>query len=216
MSLTTTRSSILVIEGHPDGQSFVGGLARAYAEGARAAGSVVETVRLADLRFDPVLHGGFHGEQPLEPDLVRVHEAILRAGHVAFAFPTWWAAPPALVKGFVDRTFLPGVAFRFEPGASLPTGLFAGRSARLITTMDSPSWWYRLKHGRAVHRSFISATLDFVGFAPVASRTVYKVRELDEAAREAALRRASRDGARDAAALHARGAQRRVWQWKQV
>lgn len=216
MSLTTTRASMLVIEGHPAPQSLVGGLAHAYAEGARAAGAVVETIRLADLRFDPVLHAGFHGEQPLEPDLVRVHEAILRAGHVAFAFPTWWAGPPALVKGFVDRTFLPGLAFRFEPGASLPTGLLAGRSARLITTMDSPSWWYRFKHGRAVHRSFISATLDFVGFAPIASRTVYKVRELDQTDREAALRRAARDGERDAAALRSRGAQRRVWQWKQV
>ena len=215
MELTTTSPTILVLQGHPSRSSFTAALAEAYAQGARDAGARVETRHLADLHFDPVLRDGFHGEQPLEPDLEAAHAAILRAAHVVFAFPTWWAAPPALVKGFVDRLFLPGLAFRFEPGAALPTGLFAGRSARFITTMDSPWWWYRAKHGRALHHAFLSATLDFVGFGPLSVRTVYKLRELDEAGRSRALARLQRDGARDAARARARGLQRRVWQWKQ-
>ncbi|MGK3963877.1 hypothetical protein WMF38_06825 [Sorangium sp. So ce118] len=52
-------------------------------------------------------------------------------------------------------------------------GLLAGRSARVVTTMDSPSWWYRFWHRRSVHASFVNATLRFVGFGPVRETTYF-------------------------------------------
>lgn len=194
-------TDLLVLQGHPNRSSFVAALAAAYADAARREGVGVRTIHLADLTFDLVLHGGHAEPQPLESDLGEALAAIREASHVTFAFPTWWAGPPALVKGFVDRVFLPGVAFRFEPGKSLPTGLLRGRSARMITTMDSPSPWYWWKHGRSNHRWFVDATLDFCGFGPIDTRTIYSVRTLDEAGRREAIDRAARDGTRDARAL---------------
>lgn len=194
-------TEILVLDGHPNPESFVAALAHAYADGARASGASVRTIALRDLGFDPVLHLGFRGEQPLEPDLQAALEAIRGARHVVFAFPIWWAAAPALVKGFVDRVFLPDVAFRFEPGKALATGLFAGRSARLVTTMDSPWVWYWWKHGRSAHNAFIQGTLEFVGFSKIETRTVYGVRTLDVGARAKAITQAAKDGAYDAQRL---------------
>lgn len=194
-------TDILILQGHPDPQSFVAALAAAYAEGAVSAGASVRTIDLVGLAFDPILRMGHHEPQPLEPDLEDTFAAIRAARHVVFAFPTWWAGPPALVKGFIDRVFLPGTTFRFDNGSALPTGLLAGRSARLMTTMDSPAIWYWWKHGRSLHRSFIDATLDFVGFAPIATRTVYSVRSLDAKARARAIQDAQRDGATDARRL---------------
>jgi len=191
-------TDLLILQGHPNRASFVSALAAAYATGARSRGASVRSIELADLAFDPVLHHGHHAEQALEPSLREVLEAIVGASHVTFAFPTWWAGPPALVKGLIDRLFVPGVAFRWKQGSALPEGLFAGRSARMITTMDSPRSWYWWKHGRAVHRAFVDATLDFCGFGPVTTSTVHGVRTLDERARHAALTRLEREGAADA------------------
>lgn len=178
----------LVLLGHADPAAFNARLARAYADGLRASGAHVELLSLAELSFDPVLRQGFAREQPLEPDLVRVRAAIERADHLAWFFPTYWASPPAIVRGLVDRLFLPGWAFRFEKGASesgsLPTGLLAGRSARVVTTMDSPGWWYALAHHRAIHGSFVTGTLSFVGLAPIRTTTIHGTRALDAEARE--------------------------------
>lgn len=191
-------TNILIVDGHPDPESLTSALAQSYADGARGTGADVRVLALRELDFDLVLHRGFREGQPLEPDLEVALAAMRDARHVVFAFPTWWAAPPALVKGFVDRAFLPGIAFEFEHGKALPTGFFRGRSARLMTTMDSPQVWYWWKHGRSVHHAFIAATLDFVGFGPVKERTVYGVRTLTEKDRARALDRARADGAADA------------------
>src|SRR5690606_33999396 len=142
--------------------------------------------------------------QSLEPDLIAARAAIEAADHVAWFFPTWWAGPPALVKGFVDRTFLSGWAFRYREKNPLPEGLLRGRSARLVTTMDSPGFWYTLWHRRAVHRSMINATLKFVGFGPVTSTTLYRVRERSPAVLEQWIQRLEGIGREDGRQLVAR------------
>ena len=144
-----------------------------------------------------VLRHGYRAEQPLEPDLRAAQAAIERADHLVWVFPTYWAAPPAVVRGFVDRVFLPGWAFRFE-GHALPTGLLAGRGSRVVTTMDSPGWWYRLGLRRTLHASFARGTLAFCGLAPVDVTTIHRVRELDGTARDRWLARVGALAARDA------------------
>lgn len=168
----------LVILGHPAPTSLSDALAHAYEKGLKHAGGDVEILTLRDLKFDPHLRAGFSGQQSLEPDLEWAQEVILRATHVAWFFPTWWAGPPALVKGFIDRTFLPGYAFFYKKGRALPETLLKGRSARIVTTMDSPSYWYQLWHRSSVHASFVNATLKFVGFGPVRSSTLYRQQHL--------------------------------------
>lgn len=172
----------LLLFGHADTTSFNHQLADAYQRGYVAAGGTLERVDLPTLRFDPVLRHGHRAAQPLEPDLARVRDAIERADHLAWVFPTYWVAPPAVVRALIDRLFLPGWAFRYE-GHALPTGLLRGRSARVVTTMDSPGWWYRLAHRRAIHAAFSRGTLAFCGLAPVDTTTVHAVRKLDAAAR---------------------------------
>lgn len=193
-------TNALVLLGHADPESFNARLARHYAEGLQARGATVSTVALADLKFDPVMRHGYAREQPLEPDLVALRGAIERAAHVAWIFPTYWAAPPAIVKGLVDRLLVPGWAFR-STGKALPEGLLAGRSARVVTTMDSPRPWYWLWHGRAIHAAFGRGTLRFCGFAPVRFTTLYGVRRLDESARAKWCRRLETIGLSDGAHL---------------
>lgn len=196
----------LVLLGHAEKTSFNAALADAYSEAFRGAGGSVKLVTLSDLVFDPVLRGGHSGEQPLEPDLLALREAFEEARHVAWFFPTYWVSPPAVVRGLVDRLFLPGWAFRYD-GKALPTGLLRGRSARVVTTMDSPALWYTLANHRAIHGAFVTGTLSFVGFGPIRTTPVYGLRELDANARAKVLRGMSalarRDYAKAPAALPA-------------
>jgi hypothetical protein len=83
----------------------------------------VRELRLGQLDFDPSLHEGYRQVQPLEADLLAAQEAILWAEHLVFAYPIWWGGAPALLKGFVDRAFLPGFAFKYRPGKAFPEQL---------------------------------------------------------------------------------------------
>ncbi|MBX3249375.1 MAG: NAD(P)H-dependent oxidoreductase [Myxococcales bacterium] len=195
-----THATLLL--GHADDRSFNTALARAYAEGLEDRGVHVDTFTLATLDFDPVVRVGHDHDQPLEPDLLRVQASIDRARHLAFAFPTYWASPPAVVRALVDRLFLPGWAFRYE-GAALPTGLLRGRSARVIATMDSPSWWYALAQRRSLHATMGTATLHFCGVRPTRFTTVHRVREMDATTRDRWRAKLRDAGQRDARGLAA-------------
>lgn len=176
----------LVLLGHADPDSFNARLARAYADAWRAAGGAASLVPLAELSFDPVLRRGYAAPQPLEPDLATLRAAFESAAHVVWVFPTYWASTPAIVRAVIDRLFVPGWAFRYPPGGThgLPEGLLAGRSARVITTMDSPRWAYWLFYLLALHGAFVRGTLRFVGLGPIATTFVHGVRALGEAARD--------------------------------
>ncbi|MDX1344948.1 MAG: NAD(P)H-dependent oxidoreductase [Sedimenticolaceae bacterium] len=159
---------ILVILGHPVADSFCGAIATSYLEGAREAGNEVRLIRIADLAFDPLLHKGYAVVQELEPDLQKAQEAITWAQHIVFVYPTWWGGMPALLKGFIDRVFLPGFAFRYREGSRFWDRLLTGRSAHLLVTMDTPPWYYRLVYRMPGHNQMKRTILEFSGIKPVA------------------------------------------------
>jgi NAD(P)H dehydrogenase (quinone) len=192
-------SNLLVLNGHPEPDSFTWRLSDAYTSAARALVDV-RRIDLASLHFDPVLRRD-HGQLPLEHDLMDAADALTWAEHVVWLFPTWWSGPPALVKGFLDRLLTPGFAFRYRGESELPEKLLRGRSARFITSMDSPRYWYWLGQGRALHTAFVRGTLGFVGFAPVRCTTFYRARFLSEAQRTQAVCEVAHAARHDARAL---------------
>ncbi len=193
-------ADILIIDGHPRAGSLCDGLASAYVEAASAK-VVVERLNLRDLAFDPILHEGYATPQLLEPDLERAQAAILAARHLVFVYPSWWGTYPALLKGFLDRTLLPGFAFKFQPGKSTWDKLLAGRSARLVVTMDWPVWGYWLLQGAPGRRAMSRATLGFCGVKPVRLTELSPVRGSDDAARAGFVARVRRDAGYDAGKL---------------
>ncbi|MGC4064445.1 MAG: NAD(P)H-dependent oxidoreductase [Polyangiaceae bacterium] len=187
-------SQALLLLGHPIDDSFNARLARAYVRGFESASGRISTLVLPNLTFDPVLRGR---GQALEPDLLQARRLIEASEHLVWVLPDYWGAPPAVVRGFVDRVFLPGWAYRHE-GRALPTGLLRGRSSRVVVTMDSPKLWYWLAHRGSIHAAMGTATLSYVGIAPVRYTTLYSVRKMSEVTREKWLTRMTRLGAIDA------------------
>jgi putative NADPH-quinone reductase len=154
---------VLLILGHPAGDSFCGALAERYRQAATAAGHEVQLLRLGELAFDPLLHRGYAGAQPLEPDLLAAQEHIRWAQHLVFVFPVWWGGVPALLKGFLDRVLLPGFAFRYRKGSPFPEKLLKGRTAHLLVTMDTPPWYYRWFQRMPALHQMRRTTLAFCG-----------------------------------------------------
>lgn len=194
----------VLLLGHADPESFNHRLAAAYCAGFIGAGGRIERFVLSELDFDPVMRTGFRTPQTLEPDLLRARTAIEASLHLVWVFPTYWAAPPAIVRGFFDRVFLPGWAFRYEKGSVLPRQLLTNKSARVILTMDSPGWWYTLHYKRCVHNSFGTGSLAFCGISPVRFTSVYNMLHLSQEKREAWLIRVEQAGKKDAEILLSR------------
>jgi NAD(P)H dehydrogenase (quinone) len=195
--MNAQSGNIAVILGHPDPASFCGALARAYAQGARGAGAVVQEINLGELTFDPILRHGYTRIQPLEPDLIAAQDTIVWADKLVFVYPTWWGSAPALLKGFVDRTFLPGFAFKYRDNSSLWDRLLTGRTARLLVTMDSPPWYYRWVARQPGHQMMRRAILGFCGIKSVRATVFGPVRRSSDQRRDRWLDRAAALGRKD-------------------
>ncbi|MEO1451776.1 MAG: NAD(P)H-dependent oxidoreductase, partial [Bacteroidota bacterium] len=148
-----------------DKNRFSSAIEEAYVQGLNSQEQLdVKRIHLADLAFDPILRHGYTKRTPLEPDLKKAMETLMTADHVVWIFPTWWGGPPALLKGFIDRTFLPGFFFSYHENDPFWDKHMKGKTARIITTMDSPRWFYRLAYGRPGYHMMKRITLQFVGF----------------------------------------------------
>ncbi len=175
---------ILVINGHPDKESFCFALAESYKRGADSAGADCKLVHLVDLQFNPVLTFGYRKVSELEPDLVMMQEEILAADHLVFVYPNWWSTFPALLKGFVDRIFLPGFAFKYHDKNPFWDKLLTGKTARLIVTMDTPTWYYWLINKNAGHNAMKTGVLEFCGIKPVKISVFTTVKSSDDKKRK--------------------------------
>lgn len=175
---------ILIINGHPDKESLCAELAKSYHRGAEKAGAECKLVNLADLEFNPILTTGYRKRTELEPDLLMMQQEILKAEHLVLVYPNWWATFPALLKGFIDRVFLPGFAFKYRENSPMWDKLLKGRSARMIVTFDSPKWYYFLFMGNAGFKAMKKGILEFCGFSPVKISSFHMVRSSSEKQRK--------------------------------
>ena len=158
---------VLVINGHPNKDSFCFGIAEAYKKGATRSGASIKEIIVRDLTFNPNLEFGYQQRTELEPDLQEAWEKIKWADHLVWVHPVWWGGLPAITKGFIDRLFLPGFAFRYREDSVFWDKLLKGKTAHIITTLDQPSWYYWLVYARPSVNQLKRSTLEFCGIKPV-------------------------------------------------
>ncbi|WP_109830786.1 NAD(P)H-dependent oxidoreductase [Reichenbachiella versicolor] len=158
---------ILIINGHPDPESYNQALFEAYKEGLKTEGYSYSEISIGSLNFNPSLVHGYRKRTELEPDLKESIAKIKEADHIVWIFPMWWYGYPAIMKGFIDRTFLPGITYQPIEGKPLPKKLLEGKSSRIIITADSPRWYERLWMGSPVTNQFKKGTLQYCGINPV-------------------------------------------------
>lgn len=140
---------VLLVYAHPCDESFAAALRDRALAFLDSAG---HEVRLRDLYaegFDPVLsaqerrlyHTPGENERGVADHLadLRWCEALL------FVYPTWWYGQPAILKGWLDRVWVPHATFRMpEDGKPIGRVLTNIRRIGAISLLGSPRWWWWL------------------------------------------------------------------------
>ena len=142
---------LLVVFCHPDPESYGAALFRTACEALRDSGHELRVIDLYAEGFDPVFSRA--EKQSYLRDTaqniagVATHVEALRwaEGWVAI-YPTWFYGLPAMLKGWLDRVWLPGVTFQV---ASSKKRTIRGELQNIrrfvgITTSGSPWWWLRV------------------------------------------------------------------------
>lgn len=142
------RMRMLVIYAHPVPTSFNAAIFEVVNKTLRSAGHEVRAVDLYAENFQPVLSREDREAYLENTDLLtaKVPEHIenLRwAEGLVFVFPTWYYGPPAILKGWFERVWLPGVTFRVatQKGQTTSSCIRHIRRLAVITTSGSPRWW---------------------------------------------------------------------------
>lgn len=136
-----------VVYAHPAADSYQASLHQRILRTLNARGDEVIDFDLYAMKFDPTMgeqewHG--HEEPPRPPpqDLKVYIDALKWADACVFCFPTWWLGMPAILKGYFDRVWRPGVAFEQPPGGGLIKPALRNLSRMgVVTTCGSP-WFY--------------------------------------------------------------------------
>ena len=132
----------LVVYAHPEAHSFHAAIHDRVVCALRARHEVDDCNLYAE-DFQPVLSREerllYYAEGQNFGNVAKDISRLRRAEGLVFVFPTWWYGMPAILKGYLDRVWLPGVAFEVIDGRTRPL-LQNIRIFAVVTTYGSP-WW---------------------------------------------------------------------------
>jgi putative NADPH-quinone reductase len=133
----------LVLYGHPMEDSYQAALHRCVVESLAKAGHEVDDCDLYAENFQPVLgreeRRDYHDTDVNRMYAYREIERLQKCEGIVMVFPTWWYGMPAILKGYIDRVWIPGVAFEVIDGRTRPLLDNVVRFS-VVTTYGSP-WW---------------------------------------------------------------------------
>ena len=160
--------NVLIVFAHPEPNSLNGIMKDLAAKTLRDNGHEVKISDLYGMRFKAVLDQADFSQRQnseifnpmmeqvnavgtgsLSQDIKDEVEKIRWADMIIFQFPVWWTSPPAILKGWFDRVFLPGVVHNIAEGKLYDTGLLKGKKAMLSFTTGATKDIYSSKgpHG---------------------------------------------------------------------
>ena len=110
----------LVLIAHPDRDSFCHAAAGRAVAGLRRAGHEIEVIDLYAQRYRAAMsleeRLAYETDDPIVDPQVAEHAGLLRRAEIlVFVYPTWWSGLPAVLRGWLERTMVPGVSFHLDP-----------------------------------------------------------------------------------------------------
>jgi NAD(P)H dehydrogenase (quinone) len=189
---------------HPEPSSFTAALARTAADQLTESGWAVTLLDLYREGFDPVLSERDFTDRliaerlkPMDeqlhaadggtfaPELTRHVELFQSASLLLLVSPMWWYSVPAMMKGWIDRVFANGVAYRY-PGVRPWSGFLAAKRGMLVMTSSyEPSDFREDGVGTLAHvlHPLLYGTLAYTGMAVLEPFVAYAADSVDDAAR---------------------------------
>ncbi|MEO1092757.1 MAG: NAD(P)H-dependent oxidoreductase [Pseudomonadota bacterium] len=141
----------LVVHAHPVEESFNKALYRLTLETLAGAGHDVRGVDLYAEGFEPALSAdgrrSYHEHGTIDASVAAQLRHLAWCNGLIFVYPTWWYGQPAMLKGWLDRVWLPHVCFEMPEGSQPIRSLMQHlRLVGGISTYGAP-WWYTRRVG---------------------------------------------------------------------
>jgi len=162
---------VAIIFNHPYEGSFCTAILHSVIRGLQSAGHETDVLHLDNEGFDPVMRTAdlkaFTLGEPIDPKVLEYRQRLGNADHLVLIFPIWWELMPAMTKGFIDKVIFPGVAYDYDKTGRFPRMVkrfHRLKSITLITTMNTPSFLYRLVFGNAIKRALFAGTFWKIGY----------------------------------------------------
>ncbi|MGI9275583.1 MAG: NAD(P)H-dependent oxidoreductase [Endozoicomonas sp.] len=133
---------VLVVYAHPDPDSFNAAIHEQVCSELQQAGHEVHDLDLYREKFQASMSREEREKYMTQENVRGIENQVARlrwADALVFVYPTWWMGPPAILKGWFDRVWLPGVAATFANGVVEP-GLTNIKKIMVITTQGSSRW----------------------------------------------------------------------------
>ncbi len=145
---------ITIILSHPWHGSYNKALLDATVAGITAQHKEYTIIDLYKDGFNPVMTEGelalFAKGESTDPLVQKYQDILKRSTELVLLFPIWWSSPPAMLKGFFDKVFLPHFAYE-EGKMGLLIGLLPNiEKATVVTTAAGPKWYLRFFCGNPV------------------------------------------------------------------
>jgi len=175
---------ILIINGHPNPDSYCHSLHQAYIDGATSSNAEIQSIKVNEITFNSNLAHGYTKRTELEPDLLDAQEKIKWADHLVIIYPIWWGSYPGIFKGFLDRVLLPGFAFQKRENSVWWDKLLKGKTGRIISTADQPAWYYKWINKEPSNVAMKKLTLNFIGIKKVKTTTIGPIRNSSDSFRK--------------------------------
>ncbi|MBW5484417.1 NAD(P)H-dependent oxidoreductase [Streptomyces bambusae] len=180
---------------HPRPGSFNHAVFDAVVDELRGRGCQVFAHDLCAEGFAPLLAADETGTVQSAPGahdpqvaLHREEVAVLDA--MVFVHPNWWGMPPAVLTGWVQRVFVPGVAYKLGTAEGEPAGLLKAARALVLNTSDTPAGREEGEFGDPLHNIWSACILPYVGVADVRRVVFRTVTDSSDEARAAWLHQA--------------------------
>ena len=138
----------LVVTTHPVKDSFCKALTQHVVSILTAAGHEVTVEDLYEEGFQPALTAkerqSYYGERYDSSDVAVQVKRLQAAETLVLLFPTWWFGFPAMLKGWFDRVWGPGIAYDHATDfGPIKPRLDNLKKVLVITTLGAP-WWVDL------------------------------------------------------------------------
>lgn len=194
---------VLIVYSHPSKISHNFKILQRVTETLRRKKVSFEVLDLYNSHFDAYLNEREYrrmqtGDKTVDEDVKAIQQKIVRAKTLIFIYPTWWYNMPARLKGFVDRVFTAGFAYRFFkvpqflmfgadilsriPGIRylmqpfVVTGLLKGKKAIIFRTYGGP------KSGKRIFDNTPTALENVVlRFSGITDITIHELFNVDKA-----------------------------------
>ncbi|MCA1919068.1 MAG: NAD(P)H-dependent oxidoreductase [Flavobacterium piscis] len=125
----------LIVYAHPNSGSLNHFFKQTVLESLQESGEEIAVRDLNEINFNPVLSlEDMNGQRmgTVADDVKTEQDFITWADRIIFIYPIWWTGMPAIMKGFIDRVFSYGFAYRYDQGVQ--KGLLTGKKTIIINS----------------------------------------------------------------------------------